>query len=320
MKENKGERSLFGLVIPIMFLLACVILLFPLRGGFSKDYLLILLSRSLVLSIITVGAVFVFTVGAFGISLGASTLFGVSLGAAVYETTGSIALSFVVSVGAPALSCVISSVLSTFFNLPAYVTAALMLALLGSAARVTLESRGGEIFTGLSGNTVFDSLRFRAIFFAFYMLLCVFLFHFCPVGRKQKALGDDRHKARLMGVSRRWYSAVAFLVAGLGVGLGAFLILCSGDSVSKSSVSDLGFNIIFAILLGGMSLSGGSGSRLSSAVMGSFSAIFISEILYEVFGHKMQYLGLSQMIRGGILLIFMVISSKNIQNGGKNAG
>lgn len=320
MAGNKSKRFFCSRAFPTAFALSCLITLCLLRGDASADYLLSLLSRVLVLSVITVGAVFIFTVGAFGISLGASTLLGLSAGAAVYGATGSIALAFLTCVGVPTVACLISSMLSTLFDLPAYVTAALMLGLLGSGARVILEAHGGEIYTNLLGNNPFDTVGARLWFFLLYFALCVIIYHVTPVGKRQKALGDDRDMARLTGISRRWYVGIGFLMAGLGVGLGAFLILCSRPSITVSSVSDLGFNIIFAILLGGMSLSGGSKSRLLSSVIGSFSAIFLSEILREIFGHAPTYLGISQGIRGVILLIFMVMFARNDKKGDENAG
>lgn len=294
-------------LFPIGIFFLCGAGLLIVKGGMSWEYLESLISRAVVLSIITMGAVFVFTIGAFGISLGASTLVGVSFGALVYESTGNIFLTFFACIGAPVVGCVTSSALSSFFSLPPYVTAALMLGLFGSVARLILQMHGGEIVTGLGGDAPFNSTGERLLCFVLFFSLCILLYHVLPIGNKQKELGDNRDRARLQGLSRRGLSLAGFFVAGLGVGIAGFLILCSYPWVNRGSISDLGFNIIFAIILGGMSLSGGSHSRLSSAIWGSFSAIFMSEIIYEVCGESPVFLGVSQTARGIILLALMTV-------------
>ncbi len=301
------KRALSEVLFPTGIFCLCAAVLWVVKRGMPREYFESLISRATVLSIITMGAVFVFTIGAFGISLGASTLVGLSFGALVYQTTSNIFLAFLACVGAPAFGCVVSSVLSSLFSLPPYVTAALMLGLFGSVARLILQLRGGEIVTGLGGAIWFNSTWARLLCFVLFFGFCVALYYILPVGRKQKELGDNKDRARLLGLSRRILSLIGFFVAGLGVGIGGFLILCSYPSVNRGSVSDLGFNIIFAIILGGMLLSGGSRSRLSSAIWGSFSAIFLSEIIYAIFGDSRVFLGVSQIIRGVILLILMAV-------------
>ena len=313
--DKKGAISDTLLAMGIFCL--CAISLLLIRRGMPWEYFISLISRAVVLSIITMGAVFVFTIGAFGISLGASTLMGVSFGALVYEGTDNIFLGLLACVGAPVCGCVISSALSSLFSLPPYVTAALMLGLFGSVARLILQLRGGEIVTGLGGGIWLNSPWARLLCFGLFFGFCILLYHIFPVGKRQKELGDNRDRARLLGLSRSILSLIGFFVAGLGVGIGSFLILCSFPSVDRGSVSDLGFNIIFAIILGGMSLSGGSRSHLSSAIWGSFSAIFLSEIIYAACADSPLFSGLSQIIRGGILLILMAILNyreRNIKN------
>lgn len=297
------------LIVSLIFTLACFVALIFLRGRstFDGGYLLALASRIAVLSIITMGGVFVFTVGAFGISLGASTLLGVSVGALVYMRTQSVLLCALVCIATPVITCIVSSLLSMVFKLPAYVTAALMLSLLAASARLILDSNGGEIYTGLDRSSIFNQHSSRFICFIAYTAFCVIAYVISPVGARQKALGDNKEQARLLGISLKLYSAIGFLIAGLGVGIGAYLILCSYPSVNAGSVNDLGFNIIFAILLGGMTLDGGSQSALGAAIAGSSSAILLSEIIFHILPQGESYAAYSQIIRALILLIFMAV-------------
>lgn len=305
----KNYRVSGGSAAPVILLFVSAAICFLLKGGIEAEYLAYLLSRAAVLCIITLGAIIVFSLGAFGISLGVSTLVSVATGAFVYAETDSLALSFVVCLLVPVIGCLASSLLSVVFSLPAYVTAALMLGIFGSVARLVPGIEGG-IFTGLGEGSPYSSLLSRLTFLALFFIFCYVLYCILPIGKKQRAIGEDPAVARLMGISRRLYSSIGFAVAGLGVGLGGFLILCSYPSISRASVSDLGFNIIFAIILGGMSLRGGASSRLSAAVVGSMSAILLGEVIFLLMGEAKVFAPLSQIIRGTVLLIFMALSAR----------
>lgn len=301
--RSQARHRVYAL-LPVIFLA----LLIALSGGeaLSADKLTELLSRACVLSLAGVGAVFVFTVGAFGISLGASTLTCVIVGALTWVGTGDLLLSFLCCIGLAIFNCVLSSLLTTFCRLPPYVTAVLMLSVLFAVGRSMI---GDEpISVGLSGGAL-DSPTVRFFAAAIYFSVCCYLFFFTPLGSRQMLLGDDPERARLLGVERVPYGALAFLIAGVGVGACAFLILCSQDAVIFSVTSDLGINIILAILLGGMPLSGGIESSPLAAVVGSLSTVMIDDLLfYLLYGFESRD-AVAQVIKAVIVLVLVIVLS-----------
>lgn len=58
--------------------------------------------------------------------------------------------------------------------------------------------------------------------------------------------------AALTGIESNKYTIIAFVMAGLGVGLGAFLTLVYTPSVTTTTASSIGMNIFIAIVFGGM--------------------------------------------------------------------
>ena len=276
-----------------------------------------LISRGLVLSLAGVGAVFVFSVGAFGISLGASALTCVILGAHVWSATESLVLTLSACVLLAVAICVLCSLLTTFCKLPPYVTATLMLSLLFAVAQAMLS--GGEVSVGLRGG-LFDSLISRTAVLLLYFFLCAFLYYATPMGKRQRLLGDDPSRAHLSGVSRVVSSALAFSVAGIGVGLCGFMILSIYDAVGMSAVSDLGFNIIFAVLLGGMPLSGGKRTRLFAGVFGSFSVVFADYLFKLLVPGVTNSAGLSQVIRTLAVLALIILLRPKGSDGKKGEG
>ena len=162
----------------------------------------------------------------------------------------------------------------------------------------------GKIYTGL-GEGGIASLSSRFFMFFLYCVFCVVVYHFTPIGQRLKMLGDSQASARVAGISRRVYSLIGFGIAGISVGIGGFLILNSYPYVAKGSVSDLGFNIILSVVLGGMPISGGSKSRLISSVFGSFSAILLSDVINMIPVSADAVAGISQLFRAVVLICAM---------------
>lgn len=256
----------------------------------------------LVLSLISMGAVFVFTVGSFGISLGVSTLLSVVTGGVAFMHTQSYILSALTCIFVPLLVCVAGNFLIRLFRLPPYASAVIILTFCISVSWLILGALGGAVNTNMPKDNVFNTLTAALLCFALFAALCVTVEYVLPLGKRQKELGHNQNTARLYGISPLLYSTLAFAVAGLAVGIGGFLILCADDSIGKTQVSDLGFNIIFALFLGGMPVAGGKKSNFLCGLLGSIAAVFIREIF--VFLSLPD--GISQSIRALILIVVLI--------------
>lgn len=101
--------------------------------------------------------------------------------------------------------------------------------------------------------------------------------------------------AALTGIESNKYTIIAFVMAGLGVGLGAFLTLVYTPSVTTTTASSIGMNIFIAIVFGGMPISGGARSRIYAALVGGFSFILLNDILELVIDGSAAY-GITQVI------------------------
>ena len=82
--------------------------------GYRLDmYLKIIFNEGVVLAVVATGAVFIYTLGSFDISLGASTLFSATLGVMTYNATGSLPLMILVIFGVAVGCSLLSSVLAS---------------------------------------------------------------------------------------------------------------------------------------------------------------------------------------------------------------
>ena len=164
-----------AVALAVLFALLCVIVE---KRGFRLDiYLKKILNESVVLAVIATGAIFIYSLGSFDISLGASTLFSATLGVMAYNATESFAVMIAVIFGVAIGCSFLSSVLASVFHIPVFVTTVAMMSVLTAVASQIISVNGGAL-GGISipGELVkpLDNVKFKLVMVAAYALLSVF--------------------------------------------------------------------------------------------------------------------------------------------------
>lgn len=282
--------------------------------GYRLDiYLKIIFNEGVVLAVVATGAIFIYSLGSFDISLGASTLFSATLGVMAYNRTESLALMIAVIFGVAVGCSLLSSVLASIFRIPVFVTTVAMMSVLSAVAGQIISVNGGAL-GGISIPSSLvkplDTMGFKIAMLAAYGVLCIFVFDFTKIGRRLKFLGGNPVCAQLSGISMNKYAIVAFVMAGIGVGLGAFLTLVYTPSVTATTAGGIGMNVIVAIVFGGMPISGGPRSRSYSALMGGFSYILLNNILKLLVSGNAGY-GISQIVSAVFFLAVVYVTGIN---------
>ena len=279
-------------------------------------YLKIIFNEGVVLAIVATGAVFIYTLGSFDISLGASTLFSATVGVLAYNATSSMA-AMIAAILLTAVGCsLLSSVLASVFHIPVFVTTVAMMSVLSAIAGQIITTQGGALGgIGIPSQVVkpLDTPLFKIVILVVFCATCFFLFDFTPVGRRQKFLGGNPLCAKLSGIRSDLYTTIAFAMAGVGVGLGAFLTLVYTPSVTTTTAGSIGMNIVVAIVFGGMPISGGARSRIYSAVIGGFSYILLNNILKLLIDSNVGY-GISQIVAAMFFLTVVSVTSINYRS------
>lgn len=314
----KLKQSLVKLV-PVIALLALFgALCFTVTSkGYRLDmYLEIIFNEGVVLAVVATGAIFIYTLGSFDISLGASTLLSAALGVLTYNATGSLPLMILV-IMATAIGCsLLSSVLASVFRIPVFVTTVAMMSILSAIARQLITTYGGALGGISIPSEVVKSLDepgFKIAVLVIWALVCVFVFNYTKIGRRQKFLGGNPVCAKLSGIGLNKYAIIAFVMAGIGVGIGAFLTLVYTPSVNTGTAGSIGMNIIVAIVFGGMPISGGARSKISAALMGGFSYILLNNILKLLIDGNAGY-GISQIISAVFFLAVVCVTGMNYRS------
>ena len=147
LRKYKLRQKLID-ILPIAALAVLfAVLVFTVQSkGYRLDmYLKIRFNEGVVLAVVATGAVFIYTLGSFDISLGASTLFSATLGVMTYNATGSMALMVLVIFGAAVGCSLLSSVLASVFHIPVFVTTVAMMSVLSAIAAQIITTNDGAV-------------------------------------------------------------------------------------------------------------------------------------------------------------------------------
>ena len=205
---------------------------------------------------------------------------------------------------AGAVVLAITALLSTALKVRVLYITVVMMTLLSSLQKGILGSSTVsipyEVYSGMK------NAGLPYIIFGVFFVVCLILFHFTGFGRKLRYIGINETCAELTGFKKSRYLFWGFVVAGVGVGLGAILTIIRAGSISTDTASSLNMDCMLAIVLGGMSAFGGSRSYTWSAILGA--------ILVTVLNTGLQMLGVDstiiQAIRGVIFILLLVLSQK----------
>ena len=268
-----------------------------------------ILNQSIITMLVATGAVYIYTLGSFDISLGASMCVSALIGAMSYLKTGSLAVMLAVCVGCAVLISLLSSVLASVFNLPVFVTTIAMLSLLNAFVLVLIKANGtGDVIqipaTAVKGiNTVW----FKLLVLGVYVGICILTFNFMKLGRQEKFVGGNPECAKLTGLNAKKLSIIGFMMAGIGVGLGAFLTITYAPTLSRNTASSVGMDVIISIVFGGMPVSGGARSKIYAAIVGALSMTFLSQIMLMLNLNS----GIGQMVKATIFILVVYVSMLN---------
>ncbi|MDE6750030.1 MAG: inner-membrane translocator [Lachnospiraceae bacterium] len=311
MKTNKIKKYIMNLT-PLFGLLAlfAAFLVIGTMQDINVSYgLKSIINQSVVVAVVATGAIFIYTLGSFDISLGASTAVSALIGGMIYNRTENLFVMLITCVGIAILIGLLNSVLASVFNLPVFVTTIAMLSVLNALVLVliSINGTGSEIAVPSAAVKPLNNTAFKIIVLLIFVLLCVFIFSFTKVGRMQKFQGGNPICAKLSGISEKKMAIIAFAMSGIGVGLGAFLSIIYAPTLTRNTASSVGMDVIIAIVFGGMPVSGGARSKIYAAVIGAFSMTLLGQIMVMFNLNS----GIGQMVKAAIFILVVFLATSD---------
>ena len=310
LKASLTDKKFWVNLVPLFMLILIIAAYFIGKSitGYSGN-LGDVINNSIFVAVVATGAVFIYSQGAFDMSLGNASLMCATVAALTYNSTGNLAVSLGLAIVVGAGLGIINAILATMLNLPVMVMTLTMMNIIAAVHEAVLGEYGGLIKVE-SG--MFSSAWIYAIFLAVFFILCWFIFNYTKVGRRNKFIGSNKVAAKFNGINLMRAGIISFAISGVGLGICGFLFACSmsGSMYSSTTVlGQVGLNVVIAIVFGGMTTSGGPKSKVSCAIIGAFFSVFLDEFFAAISTPTFQVGDFSYMVKGAI---FILVSLANM--------
>lgn len=296
------DKPLTRSILPVVGLLVITALFAVLTDGriIQPFNIKLLLSQTYTLMIAATGVFLIMSMGCLDFSQG--SMLGISSIVVCYLSFYNIPLAII---GGMVTGGVIGAI-NGFFHvkrkIPSFiVTICTMYLFRGLCAYLTTNSPVYAANNVYQYNTMTFNLTLTIA-----ALLVVFLFfHFSKLGSNLKAIGAGETASRFAGIKVEKTKWLIYIAGGMITGFAAFINVVKVGSVTSTGGSMLETQILIALVLGGMPVSGGAMVR--------FSNIIVGVLTYKILSTGLLMIGLAtemqQLIQGIIFLIVVALFS-----------
>lgn len=296
--------------------LALVILYFSLTAPFffSLDNALAILHAAAPLVVIAAGLAVVVFAGKIDISVGSIVFLSATIGIKLHYELGvpsGLSLLIMVFVGV-ALGAVNAVIIVGLQINPLVTTLATMIAFRGMAITLT----GSQSIPLPEEIRVLGNARIGPVFIDVLIALAVLVLMAGIVkntafGRQIMAIGNDEDTAERVGINIRQRTFMAFMLSGGLAGLGGAMAMVQVGSITSFLGQGLEFTAVAVVVIGGISLYGGSGKIMPGVLLGA--------VTLEVVRNGLNQLGADPYLYGIItgVVIFVAIYAFSLQRFGR---
>lgn len=294
-------------VLEIVLIGVCVLLHFQSEYFLTKDNLLLVLRNVSEIGIIAFGMTMVIIAGEIDLSVGSAAAFAGCLTAFLVDLGWSPWLAVPCTIAVGAASGAFIGLARTQFNVPTFITSlALLTGLSGAAYKLTGGYPLSSFPDGFSylGSGYVAGVPFPVLIFAGVFATAHVLMSHTAFGRSVYAVGGNAEAARLCGIGVTGVRVSVLAVTGSLAALSGVLLASRMSAGSPEVAKGWELDVIAAVIVGGTSLSGGSG-RVWGTLIG---VVFIGVIV-----NGMRLLDIhedGQLIARGVIILAAVLLSK----------
>ena len=303
--ESFRELGLLGFIV-----ILCVIFQIRNHNFLTFSNIRDLLNNTAILGILAGGMMMVLLTGGIDLSIGAtialSGMVSAMTVAAVPTLSPLLAILEGMAVGAVA-GALIGLIVARFNVLPIIATLGFMNILRGVTYLVSKGAwvssyQMSEGFKRIATGRVFGIGNLIIIAVVIYVIFYYFINH-VRMGRQIYAVGSNPAAADISGIPRRRIVWFVYTMMGILAGLAGVLWVAKFASAQGDTATGYELNVIAAAVLGGVSISGGSG-RVSGLILGT--------ILFGILNNALPLINVSpfwqQAIQGVVILAAVIIN------------
>lgn len=261
-----------------------------------------------VAGIVGCGMTFVILTGGIDLSVGSVVGLAGAIAAGIMASTGNAVFAVLAALGIGILCGAANGFFVAQCEIPPFIATLGMMTLLRGC--VLVYTKGAPISIKVDsykfiGKGVVAGIPFPVLLLLILYLIAHYLLTQTSFGRNVYAFGGNREAARLSGIRVKYTEWMVYVFNGLMSGIAAIVLTARLGSAQSTSGEGIEMDAIAAVILGGTSLSGGSGFVLPT-VVGAMIMGIIDNILtlMNVNPHA------TNIVKGAVVLIAVLVDKK----------
>jgi ribose/xylose/arabinose/galactoside ABC-type transport system permease subunit len=316
MKTSAKKRTLhwnslreLGILLAFVVVLAILMILSP--TAFAKPAnLLNIIKQASINGILATGMMFVIISGGIDLSVGSIVaLSGVIAASFAHPGEYPLIVPLALSALAGLLAGVLNGVGVALGNIPAFIVTLGSMTIIRGLALIY--SNGQPIFgvtnefESLAGGFFFGSIPRLVFYFIVITAISAFILTKTVFGRRVYAVGGNEITAKVSGISVNRVKIAVYSISGFLAGIAGLLLASRIVSGNPTSGQSYELDAIAAVIIGGVSMTGGSGKWYGTVI----GALFIA-----VIGNGLDILNVSShfqlLIKGAIIIVAVLLDMK----------
>lgn len=262
----KSKGNFWKKITPFLGLIVVFIMFAVSTNGvfINLDNLQRILLQSIMMMVGGVGATFVMAHGNLDFSLGGELAICALVGYSVTASAPFLTLPICIITGI--VCSVFVAVIHLIMRVPAFI-AGMCIMFMGRGLVGVASSQGTM---GVPREFLdLDNIWFFVAILVVVFVIGYIIFEYTKIGKFNKAIGSNERAATMSGIPVAKYKILAFVVTGVTVGISAYLSMIRAGGVAATTGTNFETEILISLVLGGISITGGSGTKLRSIIIGA---------------------------------------------------
>ena len=292
-----------------IFVVAIIAVLCLVTSDFgSVNNLMSVLNRFSYILIASIGMNIIMITGNIDVSFGGVISVMAILMAAIGKTGAPIYVFMPAAMVCGAILCTINALLITKLKIPAIVATLATTQIYAGALPLVVEGSIYDLpasFTWLAFEAkIFTIVPLSVLMALVILAISLYMMKYSRFFKSLYAIGNNAKGARLAGINVDRTIILTYAIGGALLGIAATIIATAGQRVTTTMGAGMEMTFIAAVVVGGTSVTGGSGNLLGTA-FGALLLSIISPALY--------HLGVSDSwstaVMGAIIIIAVTVSA-----------
>lgn len=304
-KFNFGSLRELGIFAAFVIIMVILMILSP--NAFARPANLInILKQASINGILAAGMMYVIISGGIDLSVGSIVaLSGVIAASFAHPGEYPLIVPFVLAVAAGALVGLLNGIGVAYGNIPPFIVTLGTMTIVRGVALIAANGQPvfnvTKEFEKIAGGFVFGIVPNLVVYFVVITLVLAFILTRTIFGRRVYAIGGNETAARVSGINVEGIKVAVYTLCGFLAGIAGILLASRIISGNPTSGQAYELDAIAAVIIGGVSMSGGAGKWYGTV---------IGALLIAVISNGLDILNVSshfQLIIKGLIIIVAVL-------------